>query len=130
MTRGAFPGTIEIGFTLLGVAGLQISHVDAATAAGLGVHFSRLVAKEGDHFVDLREGEPGKRRHAFLGSSVVDRRANSVSSNVAGHETRSREVGTGFAAVGFAAVTERAVARKNFFAALWFGVRAWFGCLC
>jgi hypothetical protein len=129
MTRGAFSGTIEIGFTFLDVAGLQVRNIDAAAAARLGIQLFGLVANEGNEIVDLRDGKFGERRHALLDPTIVDYRANPVSADVAGHQTRTRQVGTGFAAGGIAPVTEGAIARKKRLATLRRGLRGWIGFL-
>jgi hypothetical protein len=88
-----------------------------------------LVANEDDKIVDLRDGKSGERRHAFLDPPVVHHRANLVSPDVARHQTRTRQIGTSFAARGIAPVTEGAIARKKRFAARRRRPRGWFGSL-
>ena len=129
MTGGAFAGAIEIRFALLHVASLQVGNLDAAAAARLGIQLFGLIANESNEIVDLRDGKSGERRHAFLDPSIVDYRANLVSPDVARHQTRTRQVGTGFAAGGIAPVTEGAIARKKRLAALRRGLRGRIGFL-
>jgi len=114
---------------LLHIAGLQVGNVDAAAAARLGIQSPGLIANEGDKIVDLRDGKSGERRHAFLDPPIVHHRANFVSPDVARHQTRTRQVGTGFAAGGIAPVTEGTIARKKRLAARRRRPRGWFGCL-
>ena len=114
---GAAAGAVEVLLAGARVAGVQVVFRDLAPGAEQRSPLDPLIVDERDDRRQVGVADR-QRRHALVGPSVADDRADLVPLDVVGHDLRAREVRPGFTAGRVAPVAEAAVGDEERLAGL------------
>jgi hypothetical protein len=112
MARCATSGSVEVLFSGLGVAGLEIGDIDPPATTWVRLSVVSPVMDKGHQIGDVMIGEI-ETRHAHVWAPVPNDVPDFIPANIFSDQLRGGEVGPSLSATGITSVTEAAVLEEE-----------------